>query len=295
MDSNALVFQRRADRGGGRAMPDHQVMHPVGAEARATGVREQHLAVPPRRFAEPGVQHDDRGFGQRGAPFLAALADHPDMRPRPEDDIGTGESGHFGQPEPRLHRHQEKRVIAPPEPGARIGGREQRVDFRAGERVHQGPREALAGDGQHPVDLRGMSRRLEGGVPKEGVERGQSEIPAARAEPALPLEMLEKRPDQRGIDGRKGQARGRRLQPLVRKRQEQPEGVAIRTNRMRTHLPLLHQALGEEPLQQRSQADTRGRHGCPSQRRSRRDIASCIRAGQALRYQNVSRTCTWPR
>jgi len=72
------------------------------------------------------------------------------------------------------------------------------------------------------------------------------------------LEMIEKRDDQRSIDFLELQARGRRVQTLLRKRQEQTEGVTIRTNRMRTRLPLLHQALREEPLQQRSKAGTGG-------------------------------------
>ena len=44
-------------------MPDQQVMHAVGAETSASGVREQHLSVASLRFAEPGFQHGDRGFG----------------------------------------------------------------------------------------------------------------------------------------------------------------------------------------------------------------------------------------
>ena len=54
------------------------------------------------------------------------------------------------------------------------------------------------------------------------------------------LEMIEKRHDQRRIDGLKCEARRWRLQALVCEGQEQPKGVAIRTDRMRTRLTLLH-------------------------------------------------------
>jgi DNA primase len=69
------------------------------------------------------------------------------------------------------------------------------------------------------------------------------------------------------------------------------QGIAIRTDRMRTGLPLLHEPLGEEPFQQGSEAGSGG-HDCPSQHRSRRDMASRISSGHALRYQNVSLTWT---
>jgi hypothetical protein len=96
-----------------------------------------------------------------------------------------------------------------------------------------------------------MGGYLEGRVAKEGVDSGQAYIPAAHAQPSMLLEMIEKRHDQRRIDLLELQARRRRVQPLLRKRQEQPESIAIRTNRMRTNLTLLHQALREEPFQQR--------------------------------------------
>ena len=77
--------------------------------------------------------------------------------------------------------------------------------------------------------------------------------------------------------------------PLLRKLQQQTEGVAIGTDRMRTDLALLHQTLREETFQKRGEAGTGG-HGRSSQRRSSRSIASRINSGHALRYQNVSLT-----
>jgi hypothetical protein len=58
-------------------------------------------------------------------------------------------------------------VITPTEPGALVRSRQQCLDFRLRQKMHQGPREALAGNREHALDLRGMSRCLEGRIPKE--------------------------------------------------------------------------------------------------------------------------------
>jgi hypothetical protein len=50
------------------------------------------------------------------------------------------------------------------------------------------------------------------------------------------------------------------VQPLLGKLQQQPEGIAIRTDRMRASLPLLHEPLGEEPFQQGSEAESGSFH-----------------------------------
>ena len=47
------------------------------------------------------------------------------------------------------------------------------------------------------------------------------------------------------------------MQPLLHELQELPEGVAIGTDGVGTRLALLHQALGEEALQQRRKAGRR--------------------------------------
>ena len=43
------------------------------------------------------------------------------------------------------------------------------------------------------------------------------------------------------------------MQPLLGELQKQAKGVPIGTDGVRTRLPLIHQALGEEVLQQRGQ------------------------------------------
>lgn len=51
VDGDPLVCQRRADLGGRRAMSAQPVLHAVGAETRASGVREHHLPVTSWWFA----------------------------------------------------------------------------------------------------------------------------------------------------------------------------------------------------------------------------------------------------
>jgi hypothetical protein len=86
-------------------------------------------------------------------------------------------------------------VIASAKPGALIGCGEQRLDFRTREKVNQGPRETLAGDGEHALNLGRMRRSFEGGIPKEGVDGSQPQIPAADAQSSMLLQVIEKRHD----------------------------------------------------------------------------------------------------
>jgi hypothetical protein len=177
-----------------------------------------------------------------------------------ERDILAGQPGHFGQTESRLHRHQEKRVIAAAKPGALVRSCEQGLDLRTREKMHQGPRKALAGNRQDALNLRGVSGCFEGGVSKERVDGREPKIPAPHAQPSMLLYVIEKRRDQWRIDRLESQARRGRVQPLLHKRQQQTEGVAIRTDGMRAGLPLLHQPLRKEPFQQGRETGGAGGH-----------------------------------
>src|SRR6266705_791318 len=108
------------------------------------------------------------------------------------------------------------------------------------------------------------------------------------------LQVIEKRHDQGRIDRFERQSRGRLVHSLLSELQELTERVAIGAYGVRTDPSLLHQTLCEEALQKWSEADG-GAHGRSSQRRSSRDIASCINCGSALRYQKVSLQWTCPR
>ena len=91
-------------------------------------------------------------------------------------------------------------MIAPARPGALIRSGQQGIDFRTREKLDQGARKTLAGNGEHPLDLGGVGGGLEGRVPKEGMERGEPQIPAANAQAVLLLQAIQKRHNQRGVD-----------------------------------------------------------------------------------------------
>src|SRR5437660_411109 len=269
-------------------MAEQQVMHSVGAQRCAAEVGKQTLAGPARRLAKPGLQHCHSGFGKRYTPFLSAFPDHMNMSAWTDGDITACQAGHFRLTESGLRRHQEKCVIASSEPCALIGRSEQRLDLRTCEEVHLGPGKALAGNSQHALDLGSVGRGFEGGISKKGVDGGQPQIAAAYTQAPMLLQVIEKSNDQGRVDRLQRKPCRRRVQLLLRERQQHAKSVAVRTDRMWTRLPLLHEALGEKPFQQRSEAGSSGCHDWPSQQRSRRAIACCISSGHALRYQNVS-------
>ena len=185
-------------------------------------------------------------------------------------------------------------MIAATRPSVLIRSSQQGIYFRTREKVDQSPRETLAGDGQHALDLGRVGWRLEGGVPEEGMDRRQPQIPAANAQALLLLQTIQKCHDQRGIDLLEVQTGWRLMQPLFGELQELSEGVSIGTDRVRARPSLLHQALCEKTFQERREAGESS-HCRPSQRCSSLRIASRISSGEPLKYHCVSATCTWPR
>lgn len=185
-------------------------------------------------------------------------------------------------------------MIALARPGALIRGGQQGIDLGTGQEFNQGPRETLAGDGQHTLNLCGVLRRLESCVAKERVNGGEAQIAGTNAHALTLLHVIQEGHDQGSIDLLEAQPRGRLVQPSLNEFQELAKGVAIRTDGVGARLALLHQALGKEALHQRSKA-IEVAHGWSSQRCSSRRIASRINSGAPLRYHCVSSTCTWPR
>ena len=74
------------------------------------------------------------------------------------------------------------------------------------------------------------------------------------------------------------------MQPVLGELQKQAKRVPIGTDGVRTGLPLIHQTLGEEPVQKNAEAGLAGHDDSPH-RRSSRAIAWAISSGLPLRYQ----------
>jgi hypothetical protein len=61
------------------------------------------------------------------------------------------------------------------------------------------------------LDLGGMGRRFKSGIPKEGMDGGQSQVPAACAQTSMLLQVIEKCRDQGGVEDLERQSRRRRV------------------------------------------------------------------------------------
>ena len=81
-----------------------------------------------------------------------------------------------------------------------IRSSQQGIDFGTCEKLDQSPRETLAGDSQHALNLCRVGWHFEGSVPEEGMDRRQPQIPAANAQALMLVQAIQERHDQRGID-----------------------------------------------------------------------------------------------
>ena len=84
-------------------------------------------------------------------------------------------------------------MIAPAGLGAQIRSGEQGIDFCTREELDQGAGKTFAGNGEHPLDLCRVSWCLKRCIPKEGMKRGEPQIPAANAQAVMFLDIIEKR------------------------------------------------------------------------------------------------------
>ena len=66
-----------------------------------------------------------------------------------EDEVFAFGPGDLRHAQTRLDRHQNKRVVAPPEPGVAIRSGKQSIDFQTREETDERAREALTGDGEN--------------------------------------------------------------------------------------------------------------------------------------------------
>jgi hypothetical protein len=175
-------------------------------------------------------------------------------------------------------------VIPATRPVPPVWRRQQRVNFLSAQEWHQGAGKPFGRNGQHALDLRRVSRCLEGRESEERVHGRQPQVARAGGDAARLLHLVEEGHHQRRVNVVQCQCRGCLAQALVHELQQHLEGVAVRGNRVRTGLPLLHQALGEESLQKNTEVGLTAHDDSP-QRRSSRAMAWAISSGLLLRYQ----------
>src|SRR5271166_830532 len=143
---------------------------------------------------------------------------------------------------------------------------------------------ALARYREDALDMRAVGRLLEGREPEERADGGQAQVARSDASAPLRLEILQKRADERRVQIVERQNRRWLAKSSLRKGEQQPKRVSVRSDRVGADIALTHEPLGEVTLDERGDITAR-LHGLTSQRRSRRRAASCIKSGQAERYQ----------
>lgn len=74
-----LIAQRRAVLARHFGMLRQKILEAVIAHSPTLTIGEYDLAIAPRRFFQPRLQHGRRLFRQRCAAFLSAFAEHMDM------------------------------------------------------------------------------------------------------------------------------------------------------------------------------------------------------------------------
>jgi hypothetical protein len=159
---------------------------------------------------------------------------------------------------------QQEAMVSAAKPGRLIGSPEQGIDFRTTQEVDQSASVPLSWYGQHPLDLSGAGWFVVSGVLEEGANRSEAQVATAGGDPAALFEIIQKGSNHGRIDLFEGQPGRRPVQTFLGELQKQAKGVPIGTDGVRTRLPLIHQALDEEVLQQRGQRGF-GLHDCFSQ------------------------------
>ena len=103
-------------------------------------------------FGEPGLQDGFGGRDEGCAPFLSAFADGVHVGASAEGDVGAGQRGEFGDPQPGLDGEGEYGVVAATGPAGLVAGGEQRVDLGVGEVGEQVTLGSFGRDREHPLD-----------------------------------------------------------------------------------------------------------------------------------------------
>ena len=227
-----------------------QILHTIGTQANTSGTGKDDGIIAGLNFTQPGAQDASRGLGQRRRPFPAALANDTHMGSRGQTNVTATQASDLRQAQSRLNGQQHERVVTPSRATARVRSAQKGIDFISREKPDLGAGEALVRDGQHPLNLRRVSRHLERGIPKEGADGRQPQVSAASADAAAGLHFLKEGRDQRCIDLLEGQLLRRHAELFLRELQKQSKAVPVRGDGVGTGLALLHQPTRKKALQE---------------------------------------------
>lgn len=110
---------------------------------------------------------------------------------------------------------------------------------------------SLPGIREYALDLPRNGGLFERGETEEGTNGGQAQVARPDADRPACLEIVEEGADERGVELGQIEPRGRLAQLRLRVREKQPERVAVSCEGVRSGVALLHEALGEEALDER--------------------------------------------
>jgi hypothetical protein len=253
----------------------------VAAERAVPAAGEQGAVGPAAEFCHPGAQDRGRLRGERGAAFFAPLAVAAQVRSLAEAEVLAAQADEFGHPKAALEQREEQGVVAAAGPGCPVRGGQEGLGLTGGEERDDRLFEALAGDGEHALDDRRVGRLAHGGVPEQGVDRGEPGVAGPGAVSPSVLEVVEEGPDQRRVEVGELEPGGRRARSLLGEGEQEPERVPVGGDRVRAHLPLGEEPLGEERFQDRGKRA----HGSTPREASSRLAAKASSSGLPDRYQ----------
>jgi len=147
-----------------------------------------------------------------------------------EYNIVAAKAYQLRDPQPCLHCKQEKGSIPATSPSIQIGDGEKGIDLRARQELNGPTIPAFARHCQYSLSECTVGWFLDRNVPEKGVNRCESDIPAARTNTPVFFEVIEESSDKWSIQIRDRHCRGFFLEVVLSKFQEQAEGVTIACN-----------------------------------------------------------------
>src|SRR3546814_232441 len=128
-----------------------KVFQRVAAKVIAAHGREERSIRCAASLLQPSFQQRCRLAPQRRTSLLPTLAVAPDVRTGAEHHVLAPQADQLGGAQARLQRHQQDQVVAPPDPGRAVRGRDHCRDLLSIEEGDGPPDVALAGDGEDPL------------------------------------------------------------------------------------------------------------------------------------------------
>jgi len=203
------------------------------------------------------------------------------MGSRAGHDIAAPEVGKFRCAQPRLQGHDEDDMVATPDPCGSIRRGQQRIHFRAIQKLHRPLYVTLARHRQDSLAMKHVRGLAHGHEPEEGSDRSKTGIAAAGGVAAQGFDMDQEVANERGVDVFDLQFRRHPSGSFTDEAQQQAEGVSITGNRVRARLHLSAKPIREELLEESRKRCCRHGRTSPSTRRD----ASSSSSGTASMYQ----------